>query len=202
METNEQSNDTFVPPLPSKKQSSFFGELIRFALIAVIIVVPLRLYIAQPFIVSGASMSPTFETGEYLIIDELSYHLREPRRGDVIVFRFPQNPSKFFIKRVIGLPNETVRTENGAVVVQNEKHPDGLTLYEPYLVTETAPFRSVTLGPTEYFVLGDNRPASSDSRIWGPLASDLVIGRAFVRLLPVARADVLPGGYQIEEVAQ
>jgi signal peptidase I len=203
MSTNDERN-TFVPPPPSatKHTPSFFGEIVRFALIAVIIVVPLRLYIAQPFIVSGASMSPTFETGEYLIIDELFYRFHEPRRGDVVVFRFPQNPSKFFIKRIIGLPNETVKTQNGAVVVQNAAHPEGLVLHEPYLAAETVTFRPVTLSDTEYFVLGDNRTASSDSRIWGPLPENLIVGRALVRLFPVARADVLPGGYAINEVEQ
>lgn len=204
MPTNEQRNDAFVPPPPPshKRTPSFVGELVKFALIAIIIVVPLRLYVAQPFIVSGASMSPTFETGEYLIIDELSYRFHEPRRGDVVVFRFPQNPSKFFIKRVIGLPNETIRTENGIVVIRNDEHPEGFVLHEPYLAVATVPFRPVTLSDTEYFVLGDNRIASSDSRIWGPLPKDLIVGRALARLLPVARAEMLPGEYPIGELAE
>src|SRR3990167_2019370 len=111
-ETTENSSEASPNniALTSKPQSGWqsFLELIRFAVIAVAIVIPIRLYIAQPFIVSGSSMVPTFENSEYLIVDEISYRLGDPERFDVVVFKYPRDTSKFFIKRIIGLPNETV----------------------------------------------------------------------------------------------
>lgn len=142
-------------------------EVIKFTLLAVLVIMPIRLWIAQPFIVSGASMEPTFETGDYLIIDELSYQFQNPEKGDVIVFRYPLNPSKFFIKRVEGLPGETIEYDG----------------------------KEIALGKDEYFVTGDNKPNSSDSRIWGPVKENLIIGRAIVRLWPVAKLDLLPGDF-------
>jgi signal peptidase I len=185
-------------PEHPKAPSTFFSELFRFALITLFIVLPIRIYIAQPFIVSGSSMDPTFENGEYLIVDELSYRLDEPERGDVIIFRYPKDTTKFFIKRIIGLPGETVVVNGKSVIVKNEANPEGLELDESYLSHETYSNIRVALDEDEYFVMGDNRPASSDSRIWGPLSRDLIVGRAFLRLLPVTRAAVLPGDYQYE----
>jgi len=184
----------FTPP-KQKTEGSFVSELIKFVLIAVVIVLPIRLFIAQPFIVSGASMEPTFQNGDYLIVDEISYRFNEPSRGDVVIFRFPKDPSKFFIKRIIGLPGETVKIESGAVNVTNDKHPDGFNLYEPYISAQTNNINPVKLEDNEYFVLGDNRQASSDSRIWGPLTDDLMVGRAFLRLFPLSQADIFPGIY-------
>lgn len=187
--------------IPKQKRDSFFVELIKFALIAIVIVLPIRLFIAQPFIVSGASMDPTFENGEYLIVDELSYRFAEPQRGDVIIFRFPENPSKFFIKRIIGLPEETIDISRGVITVTSSRDPEGFVLHEPYLDVETVGEDFVTLSQSEYFVLGDNRPASSDSRVWGPLEDDLIIGRAFLRLFPITHAAVFPGEQIPEEKA-
>lgn len=193
---NETLHTNDVLPEKKSRTGSFFSELIRFALITLFIVLPIRIYIAQPFIVSGSSMDPTFENGEYLIVDELSYRLREPERGDVIIFRFPHDTSKFFIKRVIGLPGETVVLEGDGVMIENAEHPDGFPLDEAYVANRTFGTMRTTLALDEYFVMGDNRPASSDSRIWGSLKEDLIIGRAFVRLLPVTRAAVLPGEHR------
>lgn len=151
------------------------------------------MYIAQPFIVSGSSMEPTFENGQYLIVDELTYRFENPQRGDVIIFRFPQDTKKFFIKRIIGLPGETVLIEGSHITIENEEHPDGFVLNEAYLTKETHSTIRLKLTADEYFVMGDNRPASSDSRIWGPLPRDLIIGRAFLRLLPVPTLSVFPG---------
>jgi signal peptidase I len=187
---------TQSPAPSSAAKGSFLSELFRFALITLFIVLPVRIYIAQPFIVSGSSMDPTFENGEYLIVDELTYRLEDPKRGDVIIFRFPQDTSKFFIKRIIGLPGETVSVAGAVVTIVNEESPEGFVLDESYLSHPTYSTVRVTLGSEEYFVLGDNRPASSDSRIWGPLKEELIIGRALLRLLPVTRADVLPGHHQ------
>lgn len=178
--------------IPSKE--NVVTDLVRFAVIAMLIVFPIRLFIAQPFIVAGASMEPTFENGQYLIVDELTYRLGEPERGDVIIFRYPRDPSKFFIKRIIALPGETLKIEGSKITVVNKTHPDGLTLNEAYVAKmDTDVFLSETLGSDEYFVMGDNRDASSDSRVWGVLRRDLIIGRAFLRLLPLTQAGIFPG---------
>lgn len=179
-----------------KQQSSFFGEVVRFAILAFIIVVPFRIYIAQPFIVSGASMYPTFETGEYLIVDQISYRFEEPQRGDIIIFRFPNDPSKFFIKRVIGLPGEVVQLANGVTTIIHPETNEEIVLDEEYLITDkTDDHLSITLSSDEYFVMGDNRSKSSDSRVWGPVPRDKIVGKAFVRLLPVSTASLYPGSY-------
>ena len=185
--------------MPEEKGENFFTELLKFALIAVVIVVPVRLFIAQPFIVSGASMSPTFESGEYLIVDELSYRLGEPERLDVIIFRYPRNPEEFFIKRVIGLPGETVQIVGDSITITT-KGGGTLSLEEPYIKNHGngGVFR-VELGEDEYFVLGDNRPESSDSRVWGELPRENIIGRAFLRLLPLQHLGVLPGAATIQK---
>ena len=178
-----------------------FTEIIQFAIIAILIVVPIRMFIAQPFIVSGASMEDTFHSGEYLIVDQLSYYMREPERGEVIVFRYPRDPSKFFIKRVIGLPGDTIKIENSTVTIINEENPKGFVLEEPYVeqMTPTDPFEE-TLGSREYFVMGDNRDQSSDSRSWGVLQEERIIGRAFLRLFPPQNVGYLPGEVSEEVV--
>ncbi len=177
-----------------KKESIW--DLIRFTIITLIIVIPLRTYVAQPFIVSGDSMYPTFEDGQYLIIDELSYHFRTPARGEVVIFRYPKDPSKFFIKRVIGLPGETVNISRGTVSIT--KDGKTTTLKEPYINAEGYETQTNTLKDDEYFVMGDNRPLSLDSRSWGPVQEEKIKGRVLVRLLPVAQANVLPGFYSQE----
>lgn len=178
----------------------FFGgavrEILTFIVLAVIIVVPIRFFIAQPFVVEGESMHPTFESGDYLVVDELTYRLGEPERGDVVIFRYPGDPSVFYIKRIIGLPGETVHIEKGKTSISKT---DGSTviLNETYVVAEDATYSLDTaLGEDQFFVMGDNRPRSSDSRVWGPLPRKDLIGRAFIRLLPTAEAGMLPGAVQ------
>ncbi len=170
-------------------------EVIKFALTIILIVVPIRTFIAQPFIVNGESMFPTFDNGEYLIIDELSYHLRTPKRGEVVVFRYPKDPSKFFIKRIIGLPGETV-TVNGTKVTVTDGAGKTISLDEShasYIDSTWGSNVKTDLGPKEYFVMGDNRNRSLDSRSWGPVDEHLVKGRVFVRLFPFSTIGYLPG---------
>lgn len=176
-----------------KSGQSFFNEFIKFALIALLIVLPIRLFIAQPFIVSGASMHPTFKNGEYLIVDEISYRFQNPERGDVIVFKFPEDPSKFFIKRIIGLPNETIEIVRGSVFITNEENPEGFQIEENYILNKSFETSSFQTKEGEYFVMGDNRIASLDSRSWGPLPENLVKGVAFLRLLPISKISIMPG---------
>lgn len=170
------------------------AEIVRFALIAILIVVPVRMFIAQPFIVSGDSMVDTFESGEYLIVDQVTYYFEEPKRGEVVIFRYPRDPSKFFIKRVIGLPGDTIEIIDGQVIITNDEHPDGWTLSEPYIgpMPAAAPLIEV-LDEREYFVMGDNRSRSSDSRAWGVLQEERIVGRALVRLFPPTELAFLPG---------
>ena len=177
------------------QKENFLKEIVQFTIIALLIVFGFRTYIAKPFYVSGASMEPTFESSQYLIVDQLSYRFEDPSRGDVIIFKFPQDESKYFIKRIIGLPGETVEIRGTAIIIKNEGYPDGFILTEPYIEKslKRQDFLTTTLGSDEYFVMGDNRDASSDSRIWGSVKRELISGRAFLRLLPVGQTDFLPG---------
>lgn len=175
-------------PAPSKPSTLLrtLGEFLRLALIAAAIAIPIRYFVAQPFIVRGASMEPNFYDLDYLVIDELSYYFREPERGDVVVFHYPLNPAEYFIKRVIGLPEETVEVRANEVTIKNAEYPQGFELDEPYL-PKGLPERidgTFTLGQDEYVVLGDNRPFSSDSRAWGTLDRKYITGRAVFRAWP------------------
>jgi signal peptidase I len=180
--------------MEEKKENSFW-ELLKFIVISLAIVIPIRMFVMQPFVVSGLSMFPAFNDKEYLIVDELSYNFRDPVRGEVVIFRYPKNPSIFYIKRVIGLPNETVEIHGGVATIINEEHPEGFIVDQPYVENTSNTPSEVTLKDGEYFVMGDNRSASSDSRYWGALPRKNIIGRAYLRLLPIAHAKVLPGAY-------
>ncbi len=188
------------PALPEEKKMTTKEsvlDFVKFAVIAVIIVIPIRLFIAQPFVVSGASMVPAFHTGHYLIIDELTYRFEDPKRGDVIVFRFPPEPSKFLIKRVAGLPGETIAIKGNAVAIKNDVHPEGFLWQQGAInATKDQSSAEVNLGKDEYFVLGDNRGESADSRLWGTLKRELIVGRPLVRLFPISELEVFPGEWK------
>lgn len=166
---------------------AFVWETIKIIVVSLAIIVPVRYYLVQPFFVKGASMEENFHDGDYLLIDEISYRFNEPRRGDVVVFRYPENPSQFFIKRIVGLPGETVEIKGNKVIIYNSVHPKGSALEEGYLSLnqETIGNFFVKLGDDEYYVLGDNRLQSSDSRRWGSLEKNFITGRAFLRLWPL-----------------
>ena len=165
----------------------FVLDFLKVFVIAVAIIVPIRWFLFQPFVVTGDSMRPNFENGNYLIIDELSFRLREPARGEGVVLRFPQDPTQFFIKRIVGLPNEHVLIKNGHVTIFNTTNPEGLVLTEDYLPNNNLTYGNADrlLGSGEYFVLGDNRLSSSDSRIWGILPRKYIVGRVYLRVFPV-----------------
>ena len=168
-------------------------DLFTLALLIVLVVIPIRVFVISPFVVDGASMHPTFENLDYLIIDEIIYRFKAPSRGDVVVFRYPKDPSIFYIKRIIGLPNETLSINHGVVTVTTVAG-EKLALAESYIVNEDATYtKDVSLNPGEYFVMGDNRPNSSDSRIWGPLPKKNIIGRVDLRLLPIQKSSFFPG---------
>ena len=185
--------ETGKPEQETKKES--WWELVRFALIAIVIVIPIRIYIAQPFQVSGSSMVPTFEDKNYLIIDEISYEFGNPKRNDVVVFKYPNDTTKFFIKRVIGLPNETVDVKGNVVTITNKEYPNGLILDQSYVKNQSQTIDHFELKDDEYFVMGDNRSGSSDSRSWGAVPRNLLVGRALLRLLPLSQINIFPGQY-------
>ena len=192
----QEQNQEIKAEKAEKTTKESFWELVRFAILAILIVLPIRLFIAQPFIVSGASMYPTFHDSEYLIIDEISYILGEPKRNDVVVFKYPKDTTKFFIKRIIGLPGETVDINGEEVTITNEENKDGFKLDQSYVENKSNTTGHYVLKDDEYFVMGDNRSASSDSRYWGPVKKNLLVGRALVRLLPISKIDFMPGHYQ------
>ena len=173
---------------------SYVFELIKVVLISLAIIIPIRYYLIQPFYVKGASMEPNFYDREYLIIDEISYRFHEPARGDIVVFRYPRDLEEYFIKRVIGLPGEKVRIKDGAVYVYNQAHPDGFKLEEEYLLTGALTYGLsgdvVALGDSDYYVLGDNRNASKDSRSFGPVDKKFITGRVLLRGWPFNKVGV------------
>lgn len=182
-----------------KENKNSFWELIRFAAISLLIIVPIRMYIMQPFVVSGESMVPTFHDKDYLIIDEISYRFNTPKRGDVIVFHPPNESKKiYYIKRIIGLPGETVILDGTKVIIKNTEHPEGFELDQPYLENISSNQMTITVGKGDVFVLGDNRPRSSDSRIWGTLPLKNIKGRPYLRLYPFTDIAYLPGVHNYE----
>lgn len=195
LENNKKIPNTSTPKV--KKEKGFFGELIDIALIVLVILLPIRYFVAQPFIVVGSSMYPTFQNGDYLIVDEISYRFEKPKRGEVIVFRppAPNNTKDHFIKRIIGLPGETVTVLGNKVTIKNKDNPSGFVLPESYVSSERNADKELTLGNNQYFVMGDNRAVSSDSRIWGAITSDEISGRAFARLFPFQNISLLPGDF-------
>ncbi|MDI6882955.1 MAG: signal peptidase I [Patescibacteria group bacterium] len=155
--------------------------------LALIIVVPIRYFVFQPFIVKGASMTPAFSNGDYLIVDEISYRFREPQRGEVVVFRYPKDPSQRFIKRIIGLPGEKVKIEGGEIKIIDKFDQEKILDESAYLLlgqNNLFDNKVMVLGEEEYFVLGDNRAHSFDSRNWGTLQRKEIIGRVFLRIWP------------------
>lgn len=161
------------------------GSFFQSVLITIVLAVVLRFFVLQPFIVDGASMEPNFSNNQYILIDKVSYRFRAPKRGEVVVFHPPNIPNENYIKRIVGLPGETV------VIKNNQVNVDGHILREAYLESNQSTTQPnslsniVTLGHNEYFVLGDNREHSSDSRDWGPLQLSSIEGRTWFIMFPV-----------------
>ncbi len=166
------------------KVALFFLEVIKIAVFAGITIGMVRYFLFKPFYVKGQSMEPTFHAREYLIVDEISYRFREPSRGDVVVFRSPVSPDEYYLKRIIGLPGERIKVEENKVIVYNDEYPQGTVVNEDYLVEDTPGQSMQTLGPDQYFVLGDNRDASFDSRRFGAVSGEDIVGRTWLRGWP------------------
>lgn len=190
MKSNQQVKKSF-------KQEAL--DLLRFTLIVLAIVIPIRVFVAQPFIVNGESMVPTLSNGDYLIIDQISYVQGAPKRGEVVVFRFPTNQRRFLIKRIVGLPGETIII-NGSKVIATQTDNSVIQLNEPYLNSEFSSYGTWELGPDEYFVMGDNRQKSSDSRTWGVLQEDLIVGKTLLRLFPVNNFGIRPAEVETKDI--
>ena len=164
----------------------FWWEILKIVILALVIVIPIRYFLFQPFLVKGQSMEPNFHDDDYLIIDEISYRFREPKRGEVVVFKYPRNPSQRFIKRIIGLPGETVEIKDGQVIIIKDDKAqilDESNYLSPSL--KTSGNLKITLNQNEYFVLGDNRLVSADSRSWGTLPKRYITGRVIFRAWPI-----------------
>lgn len=178
----------------------FIWDLVKVFLIAFVIVwLLLRPFVAEPFIVSGSSMVPNFHDKEYLIVQKLQYYRASPARGDIIVFKYPNDPSQYFIKRIIGLPGEQIKVEQGHVFIQSDAQPAWQKLNEPWIGSKPVTFGkpdTVTLGSGEYYVLGDNRLQSSDSRVWGALPKDNIVGKVWLRVLPLSKLGIIKHGPQ------
>lgn len=189
---------------------SFLLEVAKVFVWALVIILPIRIFLFQPFFVQGASMEPNFKNGDYLVVNELGYkqtnvdvagiHLfsvgmtKDLSRGDVVVFRYPRNPEQYFIKRIIALPGEKIKIADGKVRIFNKENPDGVILDESQYLQKglsTGGTTEITLNEGQYFVLGDNRQNSSDSRVWGPLPKNDVIGKVLVRAWPLSKAEIL-----------
>lgn len=188
--TRQTKKDESILPSFASSAGSFIIEVVKVIVIALAIIVPVRYFLMQPFYVKGASMEPNFYDNEYLIIDELTYRLSDPRRGEVIVFRNPRRPSEFYIKRLIGLPNEKIEINQGEIAITNNEYPNSFILNEDDYLPEgiyTAGSESVELGEGEFYVMGDNRVSSLDSRSFGAIIEEEIIGRIWVRAWPFHR---------------
>ncbi len=183
----------------------FIAEIVQVVAVALIIIFAVRYFLIKPFVVKGASMEPNFYDSEYLIVDELTYRFRQPERGEVVVFHPPENPNsteqskQYYIKRVIGLPGETVEVHEGVITIYNVQHPNGFTLDENYISAYTDGDIRRVVQSNEYFLLGDNRIASLDSRVFGPVPIANIIGKVWFRGFPLDRAATIASPtYQIE----
>jgi len=177
------------------RTKEFVWEMFKVAVVSLAIILPVRYFLIQPFYVKGASMEPNFYDHEYLIIDEIGYRFNEPQRGDIVVFKYPKNPRQYFIKRVIGLPGEHIKIENGRIYLL-KPGTSFIPLAENYLAPGLATdlpargYGDITLGADEYFLLGDNRGESLDSRVFGPVKRSFIIGRTWLRGWPFTRLTI------------
>jgi len=161
-----------------QRYKSALREIVDTVLLMLLIFIVVRVLV-HTFRIEGVSMEPNLHDGQYLIINKFVYYLHPPERGDIVVFHYPRNPSRDFIKRVIGLPGEKVEIRGKHIFINDKK------LEEPYAVHESHyTWGPQVMGPDEYFVLGDNRSSSSDSHTWGPVPGDAIIGKAWISYWP------------------
>lgn len=188
---SEMLNDLPLQHDPVKDFFYFVWDLVKTGVIVFVVAFLIRYFLIQPFIVDGGSMMPNYINSEYLLAEKLSYAISAPKRGDVVIFKYPNNPSVNYIKRVIGLPGETVEIADSKITIKNSAHPNGVVLTEDYLpsniktLTGSDKIFVLTVPNNGYFVLGDNREHSSDSREWGILPEANIIGRSWLTIKPL-----------------
>jgi len=177
---------------------SVIVDIIETVVVAAAIFVVVYLFLLQPHQVKGASMEPAFHDSEYILTDKISYRFNEPKRGDVVIFKSPTNQDVDFIKRIIALPGEKIEIKNRSIVIYNSENPDGFTLSEPYEKIEPIsggsyiPDGKIVEVPSEnYIVFGDNRTHSFDSREWGPVPKNSIIGKAWLRYWPIKKLSII-----------
>ena len=205
MEENREQNQATEEKENYLSIGGLFMEMVRVFLLAVVIIIPVRVFLFQPFFVQGSSMEPNFEDGEYLIISEFGYKqtdvgladlyftvnpFKDIARQDIAVFHSPQKNEQFFIKRIIGLPGEAVEIRQGKVIVYNKEHSDGFILDESAYLGKDVLTRDtprIEVAADEYFVMGDNRMFSYDSRAFGPIKKNKIVGRVLLRAWPTGR---------------
>lgn len=195
----EPNQEPLITKEVIQPKENFWKDFFSFLFIALAIAIPFRYFIAQPFIVSGSSMDPTFADKQYLVVDEITYRFNDPKRGDVVIFKYPLDTSKYFIKRIIGLPGERVVVEGEKVTIFNKENPEGFVLDEPYVIYQSDKTSNITLKDDEYFTMGDNREKSLDGRYWGPMPEEDMVGRAILRLFPPTKMDIFPGKVEFEK---
>ena len=189
------SNEILDEPQGSRLVAESVSELLKVIVISLIIIIPVRYFLLQPFFVKGASMEPNFYDHEYLVIDEISYRFKNPQRGEIVVFRYPKDPRQYFIKRIVGLPNETIEIKDNLVFVNGVKIDEA-----GYLSADTVTLGNVftKLGPNEFFLMGDNRNFSLDSRTFGAVDRHFLIGRAWFRGFPFNKFRIFePPAYKL-----
>ena len=193
---NDRGPGNSQPHTGQKKES--YLSLALYTLVALGLAILIRVFVAEPFVVDGTSMLNTFQNYNYLIVDRITYDFSPPQRGDIVVLELPQETSRDLIKRVIGLPGDTVDISGTqpTITIYNSQYPDGCVLNEPYV--DPANYGGptdirVTLGDDQYYVLGDNRDVSADSRTWGILPGSDIVGRVLIRLYPFNEIGIFPG---------
>jgi signal peptidase I len=175
-------------------------EISRTVVFLILFVLFFNTFVGTLFVVAGPSMQPNFQNGQFTLTLKAPYFLHNPKRGDVVAIKFPGNPSIRYIKRIIGLPGEQVQIRKGNVWLYNDEYPNGIKLYEEYEPFLTEPEVSWTVGPDEYFLIGDNRPNSSDSRFFGPVPREFIIGKVFLVFFPLEAFKIIPSPvYNISE---
>lgn len=167
-----------------RQAGSFIWEVVKIVTISLAIIVPIRYFLIQPFYVVGASMEPNFADFNYLIIDELTFRFHEPQYGEVVVLRNPQNRSEFFIKRIMGVPGDTLKIDQGKVYVNDVVIDESAYLSADVVTSSFNGYQTVTLQDDEYYVMGDNRTHSLDSRRFGPVQKSSIVGRVWIRAWP------------------
>lgn len=210
MQDNQQSAPTYVPPAPNKDAKDSVRSIIStisILLLAPVIAIVLTVFVFQSYQVDGPSMETTLQNNDRLVVwklartwSKITHHAYVPNRGDVIIFNEPEEnldglgsgASKQLVKRVVGLPGDRIVVKDGALTVYNQEHPNGFkpdkTMEYGSVITTTSGDIDITLGSNQLFVCGDNRPDSLDSRVFGPITTDQVVGKLIMRILPLNNA--------------